>query len=207
MMRRAGLPLISLIGIAASQAHAQTVDERLAALQKVNANAERYCTMVSTLSTSREWRVSGDVGAELKGLTRLLAALHSGAAGEVKDKQTEGVLQQDLARVLVAKSDCKIKILLMMQSTLVDLLKPVAPTARRVTQTFVAPPAARPAPAANADEAVVSKPLTNPSPGRGLSMFGLPTLSIGMSLAVFRAATPTSEAARMGVKRSSPAAA
>jgi hypothetical protein len=100
-------------------------DDTQTALNEIEGFAEHVCQTAPPKSTSNDFEISGAANAELKGLVTKIAGLGINGAAKYKSEQTEGVLQKDLAPLLVKSADCKERVAM----KLIDKL--LAPTPQK----------------------------------------------------------------------------
>lgn len=169
----------------ATSALAQLPPAQMAALKEIDAYAEQLCTTVGTSGHVAQWKTSGEATAGLKGLTKLLADLGFKISLETSGQTTSGVLQADLGRILQEKGYCKLRVFLILNSTM--LSPPQTPSEHQ------APP--KPLVTVVPGSATQSGVLQDGAP-KDLGVLGFPNLKLGMTVQEFANKKPQA----MGLK-------
>jgi hypothetical protein len=113
------LPLL----LVTSGAHAQDKAQR-DALMMLQEFAERICATAPMSSKSEALEVSGQVKVDLNQVLAKIAGLGISGAAKYQDVETQGVLQKDLAGLIVNSNDCKLKVVLSLQEKLIPAAAP-----------------------------------------------------------------------------------
>jgi hypothetical protein len=101
-------------------------DNTKTALDEISGFAERVCQTAPLKSSSNELDLSLQANADLKGLVSKVAGLGIDGAAKYKNNRSEGVLQKDLAPLLIKSVDCKERV----SNKLIDkLIEPTPPRA------------------------------------------------------------------------------
>lgn len=108
------LPLLLVTG----SAHAQDKAQR-DALEMLQEFAERICASAPMSSKNETLEVSGQVKVDLNQVLAKIAGLGISGATKYQDVETQGVLQKDLANLIVNSNDCKLKVVLSLQEKLI----------------------------------------------------------------------------------------
>ena len=178
VLSRLQVVIASALMWTAASALAQLPPAQLRALKEINDYAEQLCTTVGASGRATQWKTSGEATAGLRGLSRFLADLGFKISAEVSDQTTSGVLQKDLARLLEEKGNCKLRVFLVLNSS---MLSPAETPSQH-----------REPPAPSAPDAPASPAQRLPVQGapKDLGALGFPSLQFGMSIQDFAAKKP-----------------
>lgn len=97
----------------------ETLESQEKALDIINKFADRLCTSVPTAGNTQNVELSGDAKADLNGVLKTLADLRVQGAFKYQESEYEGVLQNDLARLLRDRATCKQKVFEELQDKLI----------------------------------------------------------------------------------------
>jgi hypothetical protein len=98
---------ISLWLVAQTPAVAQDAQQYSLALKAIRDTANDVCDRVSQEGQKSETKLSGDVEAKLNGVIGKVADLGLKGTGEFQKEQHKGVIQKELATVLMHTADCR----------------------------------------------------------------------------------------------------
>ncbi len=80
------------------------------ALDMISDFAERMCDKVPIVGSDNHLELSGSAKAELNRLLKNIADLGIDGAAKYQENQWSGILQKDIANIIMKRTDCKIKI-------------------------------------------------------------------------------------------------
>jgi hypothetical protein len=115
--------VMALVLFLVGSAHADQLEAQGKALSIIQDSADRLCKDIPFGQTATEAEASGKAKAELNWLIAKFANLEGEGAGIVKNSQSQGILQKDLAQALKTSTDCKLGVF----NALHDKLLPPSP--------------------------------------------------------------------------------
>ena len=102
--------LVLFITLYGNYALAATLETKQKALEVITKTATDLCNSVSDKTLTSRIELSGDAKAKLNGLIGKVVDLGIEGAGRYISEESQGVLQEDLAKLLSHNADCKFKV-------------------------------------------------------------------------------------------------
>ena len=110
---------------ASAPAPAATLAERQAqALNEISKYARENCEAPATRGSSSSLELSGNAKLGLSKLVKKIGDLGIEGAGKYESKESEGILQKDLAVAMKDTRNCKMKVMEMLVDRMVPSVKP-----------------------------------------------------------------------------------